>query len=794
MSSRHRAIVSLVAVVPVLGMLMVAVATSLPVESPEMLACHALPSGIVPPVSTLRHACNLHAYDRIVSYQLDGEERYLRDIAELRPAAARAGSRLAVTIDRNGREQTLAVPVVRETTGYVVGRIGAATLLSGVVLTMALLILWRANAAAAIPFLLFYGAVSMGLIAALCGPHSEGLYNPGEAASAMVPATLAHLALTFPRPRDLVRRIPALASIPYVLMGIVSLISTVSFDRFPDLWVTVNRLVGIFSLVALGFVILGCVLGVRESVSALERARAKVLLYGTCAVTLLPIVGLLLSRGSLPSGLALAIVTVSFLPLPIGYAIARYHLFDLALDVRRVIAYALYLATIAGLGTLACLAAERALDVPVPLEEPTLLFTVLFAGMAAIDPVRARLWGLIETWASTVTEDLRRLAGAHAARMAEPRDPSECGRLLAETVDEALRARGVAVFLTGEGAASLCHAIGREAVLDPRLAGAASRLCADLDLVHLAREDTPFGSDRHRLLASGVEVVVALRSGSEDHGTLLVGRARSDRPYSTPYLDFLRAVSAQTAVAIHNASLTRDLLLAERFATLGRVSAGLAHEIGKPLGALEVLGRRLERRLTAGGREQRDARTMADLATEMRSMVRDLLARSQGPGGPDGAARFPTEGAIEDAVQSVARSWGRSRIAVRLSPGLPRISGSRDRLARALSNLLENAVLASPPDEVVEIVATSDGRTATIQVIDRGTGMDPAVTRQAFEPFFTTRADGGGSGLGLVLVREAVDELGGTIRLESEPGRGTRVRIELPVAEPPPAGPGPGDA
>jgi two-component system nitrogen regulation sensor histidine kinase NtrY len=118
------------------------------------------------------------------------------------------------------------------------------------------------------------------------------------------------------------------------------------------------------------------------------------------------------------------------------------------------------------------------------------------------------------------------------------------------------------------------------------------------------------------------------------------------------------------------------------------------------------------------------------------------------------------------------------------APGLPEAMVDRRLLKRTLVNLLENALHALDGDGRIEVRVSSVKRGGasfvTLTVKDNGTGIAPEARARVFEPYFSTRASG--TGLGLAIARKIVEEHGGTIRLESEPGEGTEVTIELPIS------------
>jgi signal transduction histidine kinase len=117
---------------------------------------------------------------------------------------------------------------------------------------------------------------------------------------------------------------------------------------------------------------------------------------------------------------------------------------------------------------------------------------------------------------------------------------------------------------------------------------------------------------------------------------------------------------------------------------------------------------------------------------------------------------------------------------------VPPLEGSRRELEQVLLNLLINAGQAIPPgrEGVVRVTTRRRGREIEIAVADDGCGMPPDVLERMFDPFFTTKPVGEGTGLGLSISHEIVRRHGGRLRVESEVGRGTAVRIELPVAAP----------
>lgn len=119
----------------------------------------------------------------------------------------------------------------------------------------------------------------------------------------------------------------------------------------------------------------------------------------------------------------------------------------------------------------------------------------------------------------------------------------------------------------------------------------------------------------------------------------------------------------------------------------------------------------------------------------------------------------------------------------RLEPSVPNLIGSEGDFTDAIGNLLKNAIHASKPGGRITISSSTEGKMIIIEVNDVGCGMSKEVLKRIFRPFFTTRAETGGSGMGMSRIQEAVNRLGGEIKVKSALGEGTTVTIRLPVAE-----------
>jgi signal transduction histidine kinase len=145
----------------------------------------------------------------------------------------------------------------------------------------------------------------------------------------------------------------------------------------------------------------------------------------------------------------------------------------------------------------------------------------------------------------------------------------------------------------------------------------------------------------------------------------------------------------------------------------------------------------------------------------------------------------PTAIAPDEILRAIIEPYrvglgSRVRFDLQLDANLPPVWADRTLVARALTNLVENAVQAMPGGGTLHVTGQSHAGRLVLQLVDTGVGMDPAAVEHAFEPYFSTKT--GGSGLGLANARRNIEREGGTVTLSSAPGQGATVTVTLPEA------------
>ena len=214
---------------------------------------------------------------------------------------------------------------------------------------------------------------------------------------------------------------------------------------------------------------------------------------------------------------------------------------------------------------------------------------------------------------------------------------------------------------------------------------------------------------------------------------------------------------------------------------VARLAGGVAHDFNNILLALRAYGELAIRRIDAGADPRSEVLEMLASAERASALTRRLLAF----GGrhllrPEAVDLNELATAIEESLGSLL---GPSVTLTVTPSGEPaRAVVDRGLLEQVLLSLTENAKAAMPDGGTLTIAIAARGSTVELAVADTGHGMDDETAMRAVEPFFTTRGEGA-SGLGLATARGIVKQSGGTLVLESQPGLGTTVRIELPAAE-----------
>jgi signal transduction histidine kinase len=263
-----------------------------------------------------------------------------------------------------------------------------------------------------------------------------------------------------------------------------------------------------------------------------------------------------------------------------------------------------------------------------------------------------------------------------------------------------------------------------------------------------------------------------------------------------------RALEAKRLQDEHERVITQlktsyeELVQAEHMAALGRLSAGLGHELSNSvsalLGGIRSLEAELGRLVAAAGPADRAGQEMRGNAEASFAAVRVASGRlaTLVRGLESYTVRAEPEPldinqAVLTAIQLLSNRFGK---AVRLERDLPPVPMARCRrseIMQVVLNLLGNAADAveKRSNATVQVRTAHQGKNIQLEIVDNGKGLDPAVAARLFQPFVSTKAIGRGSGMGLSICRGIVEGHGGTIEAASERGVGTRFTVTLPAID-----------
>lgn len=234
------------------------------------------------------------------------------------------------------------------------------------------------------------------------------------------------------------------------------------------------------------------------------------------------------------------------------------------------------------------------------------------------------------------------------------------------------------------------------------------------------------------------------------------------------------------------AEAQEKLLRSQTMARLGEMAAGAAHEMNNPLAVISGRSQLLTQVLTPGSEEQKTAQRIVEQAHRLSDLITSLHMFAD----PPVADRRPTRidqllsGLVQEMSHQLPEYQKQKRLSVQVDPALPAVPVDAEKIAQAVRELLLNAVQAMPESNVhLAARLGPDPDTLTITVTDDGVGMDKHALEHATDPFFSVKAAGRRTGMGLPRAQQWVKAHGGELRLRSTPGRGTTATLLVPLKD-----------
>jgi two-component system NtrC family sensor kinase len=229
-------------------------------------------------------------------------------------------------------------------------------------------------------------------------------------------------------------------------------------------------------------------------------------------------------------------------------------------------------------------------------------------------------------------------------------------------------------------------------------------------------------------------------------------------------------------------TVRQQVTRAEKLASIGRLAAGVAHEINNPLTGVLTFAHLLRDKSNMDAQDREDLDLMIRETTRAADIVRGLLdfARER----PVLMERLDLNEVVARTVRLIANQKKFERIVIEqlLQEDLPKVRGDMNQLQQVLLNLSLNACTAMPNGGTLTIRTVTAGDDLLLKVGDTGHGIKAELLDRIFEPFFTTQDVGKGTGLGLSVTYGIVEQHGGRLEVESEEGKGSTFTISLPAA------------
>jgi len=609
---------------------------------------------------------------------------------------------------------------------------------------------------------------------------------------ALSPATLVHLALTFPVERPSLRRHPWILSVLYVAAVVAGIIGNLAFvHSFPALW-QFNRGHAFACGIGGTLIIASLIHSLVAPTSAATLQRTKIAAMGGFAAFLLPVLGIaLFAFFSVQFPLNFLAMPLALFPVAIGYAIVKNDLFEVDTIIRRSMSWAILTALLAiiylgGVGTLEVLFTRNG------GRTAQLLFLITI--VAVFNPLRDRVQRGVDFLFARDRYDYRdTLAEASQALAALLDVDAIVGRILHSITESMHVDRSAIWLLNDDGSFGRRAAAGSGTQTTPGRLDPSSRLVHTLaQHLHAAvTEDSEAIADDLRAMAATLAVPMTFEH--QLTGFLLLGRKESGQFYSSDDVGLLQTLAHQGAVALQNArsyealrhandelrAAQTKLIEAERLAAIGELSAAVAHGIRNPLAGIKAAAQFARMDLPAEHPLHESINDIVSESNKLEARIKTLLDFSK----PFEPRRLPCR--IDAIIRSAASSLRGQMAAqgvdiqVDIEADLPDLCLDAAQIEEVLLALLSNAAEAMPTGGHVYVGAHRYGADGTVRinVTDNGPGIPADRLDRVFKLFFTTKSSG--TGFGLAVAKKVIERHGGSIHVESEPGKGAQFIIDL---------------
>jgi signal transduction histidine kinase len=486
------------------------------------------------------------------------------------------------------------------------------------------------------------------------------------------------------------------------------------------------------------------------------------------------------------------------------YAIVKHQLMDINIVLKKGTTYALLLVLLYVPAFILILLAQKAFFQKIDTFFSVILFSIFFLVTLFFQKIKPRTERTVEQFLFKDRYDYRETLARFSKAMVSILDLRSLLQKIIETITQTMKVEKASLFLLneerggydlyesknakmnsppshlskGDPLPSYLQKIGEVTILEELMKGA-----------HLSE----LNQVTEQMSSLEAEVSIPLTSKGRLIGIMNLSHKFDKDFYSQEDVDLLTTLANQTAIALENARLYEDLKKsksyirrADRLASLGTLTAGLAHEIRNPLTAIKTLTQLLPERLEDEEFRNEFLHIASGEVDRISSLVNELLEFAR-PSDP----KFELEeiNPILDGMILLTSTESKKKkieIVRDYLQDLPPISIDREQVKQVFLNILLNAIEATPANGKIVVKTRSylkPGGTPYLQVeiADNGSGIPREFLEDIFNPFFTTKPKG--SGLGLSISNQIVQDHDGYIHVESQVNRGSSFFINLPLTQ-----------
>lgn len=283
--------------------------------------------------------------------------------------------------------------------------------------------------------------------------------------------------------------------------------------------------------------------------------------------------------------------------------------------------------------------------------------------------------------------------------------------------------------------------------------------------------------------------------GAKTKGKVKIGYRKKEggvkeNPFLPEEKKLIKTVARELSVLIkrifaedEKQKLQAQLKQLEQLAFVGELSAGIAHELNEPLGRILGFAQLIKKAGGLNGQQEEDIERIVKASLYTREIIKKLMLFSRQM--PQQITMVNMNDVVSNILYfiDVRFQSNKIKLASKLDPGLPLIQADAVQMSQVIANLTTNAIHAMPQGGQLWISTRKRPNAVSLTVKDTGHGMTNVIKKQIFEPFFTTKPVGQGTGLGLSVVHGIVSAHQGKINVQSNPGKGTKFEVLLPLKQ-----------